>query len=170
MLAEERLFADVPTTFLDALARFDPHGDALVLAPPFSAVDEVAGRPAYGGRRPEWVALEDKTEVDELLAAAGIPTPPYEIVAADRVALAGASARLDTGAGTVWAGDSRDGFNGGGSYVRWVHSGDPADAAAAAAHLTPPARGPAPDSSRASRAASTVSSPTTASPPFAPSN
>ena len=47
------------------------------------------------------------------------------------------SARLDTGAGTVWAGDARDGFNGGGAYVRWVHSGDPADAAEAAAHLTP---------------------------------
>ena len=137
MRAEERLFADVPAPFLDALARFDPHGDALVLAPPFSAVYEVAGRPAYGGRRPEWVALEDKTEVDELLAAAGIPTPPYEIVAADRVALAGASARLDAGAGTVWAGDARDGFNGGGAYVRWVHSGDAADAAEAAAHLTP---------------------------------
>ena len=46
MRAEERLFADLPAPFRDALARFDPHGDALVLAPPFSAVYEIAGRPA----------------------------------------------------------------------------------------------------------------------------
>ncbi len=137
MRAEERLFAEPPPPFLDALARFDPRRDALVLAPPFSAVYEVAGRAAYGGRRPEWVALEDKTAVDELLAAAAVRTPPYEIVAAEAGALAAAAARLDAGAGTVWAGDARDGFNGGGAYVRWVHSDDTADAAEAAGHLTP---------------------------------
>jgi hypothetical protein len=27
---------------------------------------------------------------------------------------------LDLGRGTVWAGDARDGFNGGGEYVRWI--------------------------------------------------
>ena len=41
-----------------------------------------------------------------------VPTPPFEIVAAERRALAAAAARLDGGAGTVWAGDARDGFNG----------------------------------------------------------
>ncbi|MGH9113337.1 MAG: GNAT family N-acetyltransferase, partial [Acidimicrobiales bacterium] len=38
--------------------------------------------------------------------------------------------RLDAGHGTVWSGDARDGFNGGGSFVRWVTD----EAAAADAH------------------------------------
>ena len=31
-----------------------------------------------------------------------------------------AAARLDVGLGTVWAGDAKDGFNGGGMFVRWI--------------------------------------------------
>jgi hypothetical protein len=40
---------------------------------------------------------------------------------------------LDVGAGTVWAGDARDGFNGGAVFVHWVRNRD--DAARARAHL-----------------------------------
>jgi hypothetical protein len=40
--------------------------------------------------------------------------------------LSSVAQRLDSGDGTVWAGDTRDGTNGGGDYVRWVR--DRADA------------------------------------------
>ncbi len=172
MRAEERLFADLPAPFFDALARFDPHGEALLLAPPFSAVYEVSGRPAYGGRRPEWVALEDKTAVDELLAAAAIPTPPFEIVAADPGALAAAAARLDAGAGTVWAGDGARRLQ----RRRRLRALGPArrrgrcGRGSRAPHAALRAASASPDSSRASRAASTVSSPKTVSPRSGPSS
>ena len=35
-------------------------------------------------------------------------------------ALSAAAHDLDGGLGTVWSGDAREGFNGGGEYVRWV--------------------------------------------------
>ena len=39
-------------------------------------------------------------------------------------ALHAACAELDRGAGTVWSGDAREGFNGGGHAVRWIRDGD----------------------------------------------
>ena len=81
-------------------------------------------RPAFGARPPEWVALEDKTVCDALFDDAGVPRPRSAIVPASDAALRDAAAPLDQGGGTVWAGDSREGFNGGGQFVRWVHSGD----------------------------------------------
>jgi RimJ/RimL family protein N-acetyltransferase len=126
----ERLAADPPTELMEALDRFDPHGDALLLTAPFQAVTAIAGRPVVGGRRPEWVALEDKTTNDALFDRAGVDRPPCEIVAADdRGALGAAAARLDNGHGTVWSGDAHAGFNGGGVFVRWVTDETQADGA-----------------------------------------
>ncbi len=117
----ERAVADPPPALTAALDRFDPDGDALVLAAPFQAVAAIAGRPVVAARPPEWVALEDKTTNDALFDRAGVARPPSEIVAADDAdGLAAAAARLDAGPGTVWSGDAREGFNGGGSFVRWV--------------------------------------------------
>ncbi|HKA83613.1 MAG TPA: GNAT family N-acetyltransferase [Acidimicrobiales bacterium] len=126
----ERVAADPPTALAEALDRFDPQGDALVLVAPFQAVTSIGGRPVAGGRRPEWVALEDKTTNDALFDRAGVDRPPCEVVAAgDRSALDAAASRLDGGQGTVWAGDAREGFNGGGTFVRWVTNETQADAA-----------------------------------------
>ncbi len=121
----ERAMIDPPHDLVAALDAFDPARDALVLAMPFDTTTTVAGRPAYGARRPEWVALEDKTTNDALFARAGVTCAPSEVVVAtDRGALDGAVARLDGGAGTVWSGDARDGFNGGGVLVRRVTGRD----------------------------------------------
>ena len=122
------------------LARFDPQGDALVLPPPFAALYELAGRPAYGGRRAEWVALEDKTVTDALFAAAAVAAPPFEIVPAERRALVAAARRVDCGAGTVWAGDAQQGFNGSTAYVHWVVDTD--DAGSRIAQLASRPAGP----------------------------
>lgn len=130
--ADERAMVDPPDEVVAALDRFDPDRDAVVLAMPFAAVTNVAGRPAFGPRRPEWVALEDKTTNDAFFDAAGVARPPSEVVASDdAAALDAASTRLDAGAGTVWSGDAREGFNGGGVLVRWVTDPDTAAAARA---------------------------------------
>lgn len=121
----ERAMADPPVELVTALDAYDPAGDALVLVMPFDATTSVVGRPAFGARRPEWVALEDKTTNDALFERAGVRCAPSEVVPADdRAALDAAAARLDGGAGTVWSGDAREGFNGGGVLVRWVTDPD----------------------------------------------
>jgi hypothetical protein len=53
----------------------------------------------------------------------------------ERDALRSASEQLDEGAGVVWTGDARDGFNGGGDFVRWVATD--AEAAAAREFFSP---------------------------------
>jgi hypothetical protein len=130
--AEERAFASPPPEALAAIERFDPTGTAIVLAPPFFDVRTFGPRPIFGARRREWVALEDKTQADELFDAAGVAHPSAEIVAAVPDELAAAAARMNQGAGTVWAADARDGFNGGGFGVRWIcDAADRAEAVAA---------------------------------------
>ena len=116
----EKVAADPPAELLDTLDTFDPEHRALVLVPNFTAIIDVGDRPVYGARRPEWVALEDKAAVDEFFDAAGVPYPPSEVVPAAVDPLVDATARLDRGSGTVWAGDARDGFNGGAVFVRWI--------------------------------------------------
>jgi hypothetical protein len=115
-----RLLDAPPRAVCDALDRFDPERTALVFLPSVEPATRLGDRPAYGPRRPEWVALEDKTTCDELFDAANVPRPPSRVVAAEHAALRAAAGALDRGAGTVWAGDAHTGFNGGGEYVRWV--------------------------------------------------
>jgi hypothetical protein len=128
------LLADLPPAALAALDRYDPDRQALVLSPPVNELRTIAGRRVYAPRRPSWRRLEDKTVIDELWDAHGIRRPPSEVVPATDEALRSAARRLDQGFGTVWAGDNREGVNGGGVYVRWVR--DRRDAAEAAAFLS----------------------------------
>jgi hypothetical protein len=120
--AEERAIARPSAVILDALARFDPDGSAIVLAQPFLDVRELGVRRVSGARRAEWVAIEDKTTVDDLFDALGVPRPSSVVVRADESSIAAAVAQVDRGAGSVWSGDAREGFNGGGARVRWVRS------------------------------------------------
>ena len=57
---------------------------------------------------------------DGIWAAADVDRAPYAIVPTDADALAAATRELAGPLGAVWSGDARDGFNGGGNYVRWV--------------------------------------------------
>lgn len=116
----QALLAAPPPEVNEALDRFDPDGDALVLVAPFLTADRLGERAVYGGRRSEWVALEDKTHNDAFFDDVGVSRPPSQLTRPERKALVKAGRSLDLGRGTVWAGDARDGFNGGGEYVRWI--------------------------------------------------
>lgn len=129
--AAEAALAAVPPAVQAQIDAFDPAGEARVIGTLFSSGAPVGGRAMYGARPKAWQALEDKVIIDALWDAVGIPRAPCAIVPADLAALTAAAAPLDQGLGTVWAGDARAGFNGGGAYVRWVR--DPAQAAEAAA-------------------------------------
>jgi hypothetical protein len=126
--SQERLTLAPPTEVLAAVHAYDPDHEAVWWLGAIGMNVPVDGRPVYGGRRPEWAALENKTTVDEIWDAVGAPHATSEVVQVGPD-LSSVTRALDTGDGTVWAGDTRDGTNGGGDYVRWVRS--PADARAA---------------------------------------
>src|SRR6266542_1419056 len=127
------LIADLPAHALEALDRYDPDRRALVIAPTFNELTTVAGRRVFGPRLPAWRRLEDKVLVDELWDTLGVERAPSAVVPAETRALRAAARGLDRGAGTAWAGDAREGFNGGATYLRWVRTPD--DEAEAGAFL-----------------------------------
>jgi hypothetical protein len=117
------MLADLPVAALAAIDRYDPNREAVVLSPPANELRTIAGRRVYAPRRPSWRRLEDKTVIDRLWDAHGIRRPQSAVVPASREALLAAAKRLDRGLGTVWAGDTREGVNGGAVYIRWVRDG-----------------------------------------------
>lgn len=118
--------ADLPPEAVAALDAYDPAREAVVLAGSFFTGREVAGRRVLDGRLPEWEELEDKTVVDSLWDACGVRRTPSLVVRCRDDELRAAVGDLDRGAGTVWHGDAREGFNGGAEYVRWVRTADDA--------------------------------------------
>ena len=122
--AGQRALADLPSPALEAIERFDPGREALVVATFLNELPAVAGRPCLGHRRPEWLALEDKVVADGLWDRAGVERAPSVVVPAEEAALVGAAATLDQGLGTVWAADARDGYHGGAEGLRWVRDDD----------------------------------------------
>jgi hypothetical protein len=125
-----RIVGALPRHARDALDRFDPDRDALVVGDFLTESPTLDGRPFLAHRRPEWLALDDKTVVDGLWDRAGIDRAPSEVVDAELPALRAAAARLDRGMGTVWAADSTDGWHGGAERVRWVRDDHSATEAA----------------------------------------
>ena len=101
-----------------AVDAFDPNSEARVIGPPWGALRSAVGRPIYGATWPEWAALEDKMIVDELWDGAGVARAPSVIVPPDEAPAA--ARRLGGEQGTVWVADNREGWHGGGDYVRWV--------------------------------------------------
>ena len=102
------------------ITKFDEEGRARVLSPTFGGEAAFGTRKLYGRRRKEWLALEDKTIIDDLFDVVGVERVPSAVVP---VAAAGRAAQqLGTELGTVWAADNREGWHGGGEYTRWVPS------------------------------------------------
>ncbi|MEZ4220955.1 MAG: hypothetical protein R3B13_08500 [Polyangiaceae bacterium] len=114
-----------------AVQAFDPSETARVLGTFFDDGRPVAGRRKFGARPASWQALEDKTVIDALWQAAGIAHAPVHVVAAEANALREAAAAVDEGLGTAWAGDNKEGFNGGATFLRWVRNDAHAEEATA---------------------------------------
>ena len=112
-----------------AIERFDPDGSAMVLRIGYLKYEELAGRRVYGARPRSWSEIEDKTKADALFTDAGVATAPHEIVpirdASD------AHDRLKGPLGSVWVADNKEGWHGGGEYVKWVRDDDLVGAATA---------------------------------------
>ncbi len=124
---------------LDTIDRFDPDRSALLVSDFLNTVETLGDRPFLAYRRPEWLALEDKTVIDAFWDRVGVTRAASEVCLVNAPALAVASERLDRGHGVVWSGDAREGFNGGGEYVRWIRPGDVghSDAANALSFFSP---------------------------------
>ena len=134
--AHDRLVRHLPEHAVAAVEAFDPERRGAWYTSPFVTTDEpILGRPVRGGRPASFLALEDKMLADDIWAAADVPCAPYLIVPVDEPALAEATAQVAGPLGAVWSGDARDGFNGGGNYVRWIR--DDEDQAAARAFFLP---------------------------------
>ena len=118
-----------PAMLIDAVRAFDPRSEAQVIGTFLNTATHLDGRPFLAYRRPEWVALEDKTVVDALWDRARVDHAPAVVVPAEADALAHAASQVDAGDGTVWSGDAREGFNGGAEFVRWVRTAADADRA-----------------------------------------
>jgi hypothetical protein len=118
----DRLVHRLPAELRAAVDAFDSERRGVWYTSPFVTTDQpIDRRPVTGGRPASFLALEDKLAADALWDAAGVARAPFRIVdLADEAALAEATAELGSVLGAVWAGDTRDGFNGGGNYVRWL--------------------------------------------------
>lgn len=123
------LVRNLPESARAALERYDTEREAVWFTSPFVTAEPVEGRAVHGGRPRSWMELEDKLVADAIWDAVGAPRAGSVQVPVEDEALRAAHAALDAGSGTVWAGDARDGLNGGGDFVRWV--GDEADLRAA---------------------------------------
>ena len=134
--ALDHLARHLPDHAVAAIEAFDPGKRAVWVGGPFVTTDEpILGRPVVSGRPTAFVALEDKMLADDLWDAAGVPRAPYRTLPVDRGTLAAATRELSGPLGAVWSGDTKEGFNGGGDYVRWVR--DEADQTRALAYFLP---------------------------------
>lgn len=116
-----------------AFDQFDPEGTAIVFRLLGAEPTHLAGRRVVARRPPEWVDLEDKTNIDAFWDRHGVRRKPCAVVPLGDAAKV--SATVDEGFGTVWVADARDGLNGGAEMTRWVRNTD--DAAAVEDSLQP---------------------------------
>ena len=126
MLRAGRTALDHPSSELTAAVEsFDPAAEALCVGGFTHEHPTLLGRSFLAYRRPEWLALEDKTTVDALWDRAGVERVASRVAPLDPI---------PTERNVVWAGDNREGFHGGAEGVRWIRTD--ADAAAAAVELS----------------------------------
>lgn len=124
--AAEAALADLPPAVQAAVDAWDPTGEARVVGPLFAQATQVAGRSLLGGRPPAWRALEDKTVIDAVWDAVGVPRARSAVVPLAQAAAA--TPALATPGGVVWAADNRSGWHGGGAGTRRVRTAAEAEA------------------------------------------
>lgn len=126
----ERRLVHPPESVRARVDAFDPERTAIALgAIVLGEVPTVCGRPRYGARPRDWMALEDKTRIDEIWDEAGLARAPSLVVAAKKDDMDAAARALDQGEGTVWVADARDGVHGGAEKLYWVRGAADAEVA-----------------------------------------
>jgi hypothetical protein len=120
--AGQKLMSDLPYDAKQALDSYDHERQAIVVGTFLHELPSVAGRRSLAYRKPEWLALDDKTVIDKVWDKIGVTREASEVVSVDVDAVTEAMKRLDKGDGVVWSGDSRDGVGGGATGVRWVRN------------------------------------------------
>lgn len=121
----EHLMASPPAPVIEAIERYDPERLAIILAPIVTLgpiPDMMRGRKVWGRRPPASLPLEDKATIDGFWDRIGVERVPSVVAPVSVDALIGAHRRMNRGAGSVMAGDARDGLHGGAHLVRWVRS------------------------------------------------
>jgi hypothetical protein len=116
-----------------AVDGYDPDRSAVWWMSPVTPNADLLGRKVLGGRPASQAALENKLLLDEMLDAASAVRPASASCAASYDALMTATDDVLARSGAdevVWAGDNRDGINGGADYVRWIRTSEHATAAA----------------------------------------
>jgi hypothetical protein len=126
-----RVVSDPPPHVVAAVEAFDPDRTAVVFGDFLTDAPALCGRPLVAHRRPQWVALEDKTLLHDVLDRAGVTGARSAVVPIVDAATEWRS--FDDGAGAVLAADASEGYHGGGSLTRWVT--DDVEAAAAVREL-----------------------------------
>jgi hypothetical protein len=116
----QQCIANIPLWAADELDSFDPENTAVVLGDFLNENATLAGRPFLFYRRPEWLAVDDKTQIDKFWDRAGTIRAPSMIVEATTTAVEEVFGQFDQGCGVVIAIDSADGWTGGGAGVRWI--------------------------------------------------
>jgi hypothetical protein len=127
--AGQRLLANLPQHAKEALDWYDPKREAMVVGGFLHEQPSVAGRKSLAYRKPEWLALDDKTVIDSVWDKIGVTREPSEVVPVDKESILAAMQRIDKGDGVVWGSDSKEGINGGATGVRWVRSESDVDKA-----------------------------------------
>ncbi|MFE2409326.1 hypothetical protein ACFXDE_13395 [Kitasatospora sp. NPDC059408] len=119
--------ADSPPALGSWLETVDPGRTWTALGDNFLETGDLFGRAVHGWRRPAWSEWEDKTRIETLWQAAGVPSPRHVVTGADDPALAGHARDLDRGSGVVVAIDSSLAHYGNATGLRWVRDpqGDP---------------------------------------------
>jgi hypothetical protein len=112
--------ANLPAWVRAEVDRFDPDRSALVIGDFLNESVDLAGRPFGAYRRPEWLALDDKTIIDTLWDRVGVPRADSAIVDATPATVAKVFRTLNRGDGVVLAIDAVDGWTGGGMGTRWA--------------------------------------------------
>lgn len=120
---------NLPKPAKEALDWYDPNHEAMIVGSFLHEHAEVAGRKSLAYRKPEWLAIDDKTVIDSVWDKIGVAREPSEVVPVNADALREASAKIDKGDGVVWSGDSKKGISGGANGVRWIRTQADADKA-----------------------------------------
>ena len=120
--AGNTMLGNLPIAAEEALDTYDPERKALVVGTFLHEQQLVAGRRSLAYRKPDWLALDDKTVIDSVWDKIGVVREPSLIVPVNKAELIKATSRIDSGDGVVWSGDSREGVSGGAVGVRWIRS------------------------------------------------